>query len=57
MDEGGKTLAEYLGVVRQAILAGLEMGDLIHSGTSPPLVLFGPYLKCIDPLSIKSSTD
>ena len=26
MNEGGKTLAEYLGVVRQAILAGLENG-------------------------------
>jgi len=26
MNEGGKTLADYLAVVRQAILAGLENG-------------------------------
>jgi len=26
MNEGGRTLSEYLGAVRQAILAGLEVG-------------------------------
>ena len=30
MHEGGRTLAEYLGAVRQAVLAGLE-----HGGSDP----------------------
>jgi nuclear pore complex protein Nup107 len=36
MNEGGKTLAEYLGVVRQAVLAGLENG-----GSDPFRIITG----------------
>ncbi|CAA7264467.1 unnamed protein product [Cyclocybe aegerita] len=37
MSEGGRTLAEYLGTVRQAILAGLE-----HGGSDPFRIVTGP---------------
>ncbi|KAJ3503194.1 hypothetical protein NLJ89_g8543 [Agrocybe chaxingu] len=37
MNEGGRTLAGYLGTVRQAILAGLE-----HGGSDPFRIVTGP---------------
>ncbi|KAF8962886.1 nuclear pore protein 84/107 [Flammula alnicola] len=37
MNDGGRSLAEYLGAVRQAILAGLE-----HGGSDPFRIVFGP---------------
>ena len=36
MNEGGRTLAEYLGAVRQAIVAGLE-----HGGSDPFRIITG----------------
>lgn len=37
MNEGGRTLAEYLEAVRRAVLAGLE-----HGGSDPFRIITGP---------------
>jgi hypothetical protein len=51
MNEGGKTLAEYLAVVRQAILAGLENG-----GSDPFRIITGPWKDSYSPLSSSNVT-